>query len=99
MTNFMNTHEDGMATLSEILEYFNGYKVYFICEHVTPSAVRDVCVVDDNNKLVASFIEWDNDDDGEPCVYLLTEHTDCTLDEAIAEFIAEGFDVEAERID
>ena len=91
MKNFIQTHEDHMATLDEIVTHFGNYKIYFICEDCTPSAIRDVAVVDDNNNLVASFIEWDNDEDGEPCVYMLVEHTKCSLDDVINEFIAYGF--------
>ena len=97
MKNFIKTHEDLMATLDEIIAHFNNYKIYFICEDYTPSAIRDVVVIDDNKSLVASFIEWD-DDDGEPCVYTLTEHTPCTLDDVVNEYIAYGFYVEATQI-
>lgn len=87
--------ENFMITLDEIVARFSNHRIYFICEECTPSAIRDVVVVDDNNNLIASFIEWDND---ESCVYMLVEHTECSLDDVINEFIAYGFYVEATQI-
>jgi hypothetical protein len=88
-----------MATLDEIKAYFHEYDVYFVSEYMgDPSAVRDVYVINDNHEIVAYFIEWDNDEDGEPCVYLLEEDTTLNFEDALREYEMYGFTVEADLV-
>ena len=70
---FIRNCEDGMATLDEILVYFKDYKVYGCAEACTPSNIDDIYVVDDNNEVVASFVAWWDEDDGEPIVHRLDD--------------------------
>ena len=99
MKNFISTHEDRMATLDEIISYFHEYKVYLVSEYMTsPSAVRDVYVVNNDNEVVAYFIEWDSDPDSEPCVYLLEKSPALNFDDALDEYDKYGFNIDVHRI-
>ena len=91
---FIRNCEDGMATLDEILMYFKDYEVYGCVEARTPLAIDDIYVIDDNNEVVAYFVSWWDEDDGEPNVYLLDDiWTHENFDNVANNYLDDGFKI------